>query len=144
MAVVAKVGDREWLYSARMFDLFRQEIESEAMKWRYGGGVELILANAHYSPDTSSARIDFTSAISIDLDKARQDGAFATVEHFFEDIIRYAENQTDTDPTWGFSDHMGARIGGSALKQLLLHMLPEALRPEARKAFHFYVKDLTN
>lgn len=142
MQAVARVGERDWLFSPKMFDALRQEIESEAKKWRYGGGVELILGNAVYQPEATTARIDFGSAIAVDLDKAHEDGAFVTVEHLFEDIIRYAENQDGTDPMWGLSDRMGRNIAGSALKALFIQISPEALRSEARKAFHFYVRDL--
>lgn len=68
MEVVARVGDNDWVFSAKMFDLFRQEIESEAEGWNYGGGVELILANARYDPTTVSATIDFSQAVVVDLD----------------------------------------------------------------------------
>lgn len=144
MEVVARVGDDNWLFSAKMFNRFREEIEREAKDWRYGGGVELILANARYDPTVVSATIDFTSAVVVDLDRATQEKAVVSVEHLFEDIIRYAESQQGADPAWGFSDHMGKRLTGSALKQLLLSILPQGLRPEARKAFHFYVRDLAS
>lgn len=94
----------------------------------------MILANARYIPEAQVAAIDFSSAVVVDLDKARQDSAVVTVEHLFEDIVRYAENQSASDPAWGFSDSMGWRIGGSALKQLILHMLPGPLRADTRNA----------
>jgi hypothetical protein len=141
--VVAKVGKVEWLFSEEMFDHFRDDIEQEAKNWRYSGGVDLILANARYQPKDTSAAVDFNTAVLIDLDKAKQEEAFANVEHLFEDIIRYAQRQNGTDPAWGFSDRKGSELIGSALKQLVLSTLPKPLRAEARKAFHFFVRDLT-
>ena len=142
MQVVAKVGDRDWLFSATMFNRFRQEVEREAKKWKYGGGVELVLANAHYEPNTSSAVIDFNSAVALDLDKGLADEAFVTVEHLFEDIVRYAEKQRHDDPARGLSNALGLEIVKSLPKRVLISLLPEAVRNDARKAFHFYIKDL--
>lgn len=86
--------------------------------------------------------LDFSSAISINLDKARSEKAINSVETFFENIFRYAEKQSGLDPTWGFSDQLGLKIAGSALKNVVLSILPKSLSGEARKAFHFTVKDI--
>ncbi len=141
MEVVYRVGERNWLFSARMFDIFRKEVELHS-KWRHGGGVELVLANARYDAKAHSAMIDFDSAIVVDLDRAKKIEAFTTVEHFFEGIIRYAEDSTGDDPTWGFSDQMGKKVAGSALRSLILWLLPEAVRADAERATHFVVRDL--
>src|SRR5258705_4272219 len=142
MQVVARVGNRDWLFSAQMFDLFRQEIEQHST-WRYGGGVELLLANAQYYAEESTAKIDFASAVVVDLDRAQKIDAFPSVEHFFEDIVRYVESSPGDDPTWGFSDRMGRKVAGSALRSLVLRLLPEAVRADAERAAHFVVRNLS-
>jgi hypothetical protein len=141
--VVARVGDNPWLFSAMLFDQFRQEIEQEAEGWTYGGGTELILANAHYDSSSESATVDFRQAIVIDLDAAIQENAITNVDHLFEEIVRYTEGQQGDDPTWGFSDRMGLNSVRRALKELLLSILPQAVRTDGRTAFYFYVRDLT-
>jgi hypothetical protein len=143
MEAVARVGDNDWLFSAKKFDQFRQEIEQEAEGWTYGGGTELILANAHYDSSSESASVDFRQAIVIDLDAAIQEKAITDVDHLFEDIVRYTEGQQGDDPTWGFSDRMGLKTARRALKQLLLSILPQAVRTDGGTAFHFYVRNLT-
>ena len=54
---------------------------------------------------------DFSSAITADLMKMKAEGAIQSVDSYFEAIFRYSEHQNGTDPTWGFSDHMGKQIG---------------------------------
>lgn len=131
----------EWLFSPSKFNDFRQEIESMT-KWRYNGGVDLILTNAKYDKDSEKAFLDFSSAIAVNLDRAKKDGAIDNVENFFEKIFQFAENQTGNDPTWGFSTKMELKVAGSALKSVLLSLLPRALRQEVRKAIHFLVVDI--
>jgi hypothetical protein len=62
---------------------------------------------------------------------------------FFEKIFRFAEDQSGEDPTWGLSDYLGLQVAGSALKSLLLLLVPETIRAEVRKALHLYVKDIS-
>jgi hypothetical protein len=139
--VVATVGGQNWLFSAEMFNRFRQEVENRT-SWKYGGGVDLLLANGRYDAQTENGTVDFTSSIAMNLDKAKEEKAILSVEQFFEEIFRYAEEQSGDDPTWGFSDRMGAQLAGSAFKSLILYLLPKSIREDARKAFHFYVRDI--
>ena len=130
-----------WLFSAQRFNSFRSEIESMS-RWRYSGGADLILTDARYNLDKKESELDFSTAIVINLDKAKAEKAIVNVEQFFEDVFRYAETQSGDDPTWGFSDRMGKRVAGSALKSLVLAILPKSIEEDARKAFHFYVSDI--
>ncbi len=127
-------------YSDEDFQDFRSEIEGRS-KWRYSGGADLLLTNARF--DGLRAWLDFSSIISADLMKMKADGAISSVDSFFEAIFRYAENQDGSDPTWGFSDHAGKRVAGSALKSLLISLLPKGLQDDAKHAFYFTVSDAT-
>ena len=100
-----------------------------------------MLINARF--DGRRAFLDFSSAITADLMKMRAEGAIQSVDSYFEAIFRYSEQQNGTDPTWGLSDHMGMQIGGSALKNLLLSLLPKGLQNDAKKAFHSAVSDIS-
>ena len=65
------------------------------------------------------------------------------MDSFFERIFRYAENQDGLDPTWGFSDQEGKRVVGSALKSMLISLMPKGLQEDTRRAFHFAVADVS-
>jgi hypothetical protein len=127
-------------YSDYEFDEFRSEIE-ERSRWRYSGGADLLLTNARF--DGTEVSLDFSSAISADLMKMKTDGAIQSVDAFFESIFRYAENQDGSDPAWGLSDQQGKRIAGSALKSLLISLLPKGLRDDTKQAFHFAISDVS-
>lgn len=72
----------------------------------------------------------------------KTDGAIVSVEQFFESIFRFAEEFDGSDPAWGFSDAQGRAIAGSALKRLVLSLLPKKLSDEAERAVHFVAKDI--
>jgi hypothetical protein len=73
-----------------------------------------------------------------------RDHAIHSVRRFFEDVFRFAESVTDPDPTWGFSDEMGVRTAGSALKRVILSLLPEELGAAYRRAKHFAIRDVSS
>ena len=128
------------LYYDHEFDAFRREIEVRT-KWRYSGGSDLLLTNARF--DGARARLDFASAISADLVKMKAEEAVSSVDSFFEAIFHYSEHQDGKDPTWGFSNGLGNQIGGSALKHLLISLLPKGLQADAKSAFHAVVSDIS-
>ena len=105
------------------------------------GGADLLLTNARF--DGTSAELDFSTAISADLVKMKSDGTINSVGSYFESIFQYSENQNGSDPTWGFSDQAGKRVAGSALRSLLISLLPKGLRDDAKHAFHDAVVDVS-
>ena len=110
-------------------------------QWRFSGETDLVILNARYDEADRKAVLEFSSVVSLTLERAQEDKAFGSVPAFFEQLIRFTEGYDGTDPAWGFSDAQGLRVGGSALKQLLLSLLPESLRGDAKKAFHLYIHD---
>lgn len=141
---VSELPEEEFLnyYSDYEFDSFRRDIESRC-QWRYSGGADLFLTNALFN-DYGGVELDFSSAIAADLIKMKADGAILSVDSFFETIFKYAESQDGKDPTWGFSDQAGKAVAGSALRSLLISLLPKGLQEDAKKAFHFAVADVSN
>lgn len=129
------------MFSAELFQRFRHDIERRS-RWRYSGEADLVLVNAGQD-SANEASLDFGSAIVCDLDRMIRDQAIHSVRRFFEDIFRFAEGVEGSDPTWGFSDSMGARIAGSALKRVILSMLPKSLDADYRRAEHFVVRDVS-
>lgn len=139
--VVARGQYSNWLYSARRFNEFRQEIEAQTT-WRYSGGADLILANAHSDPHGRNTRIDFACTVLCQLDQMKQDGAILSVETFFEQIFQFTESCKVGGPTWGFSAAKGIRSAGSVLKNLVLSLLPKELGDDVKRTMHFAVKDI--
>ena len=138
---VAVPGMDDWGYGPEVFNDIRQQIESRT-KWQYSGGCDLLLTNARFDSATQKADIDFSSTIVCQLDAMKEDKAIPSVERFFESIFRFAESADDRDPTWGFSDKQGLSVAGSALKRVVLSLLPRNLAADYRKAVHFAIRDV--
>lgn len=135
-------GSEPWLYSSERFNAFRQEIQS-ATTWDYSGGCDLLLTNARFDARIERAYLDFSSMISCQLNAMKDDQAIQSVEQFFESVFRFAESTNDDDPTWNFSDAQGIGIAGSALKRVVLSLLPKSLDADYKKAEHFVVRDVS-
>jgi len=143
--LIGSQGDSlDWIFSERDFNKFRHEIETRT-RWRYSGGTDLILANAIAGHRPDKAAIDFSTAISANLEQLKTDGAFLETGMLFEQIFRHADEHggDNEDPAWGFSDAAGLRLTGSALKELLLAALPKGVRNDVRRAWHFAVTDIS-
>jgi hypothetical protein len=137
------LGGKPWLYSAERFNAFREEFEKRTKwKWKYGGSCELLLMNARLDATTQQGELDFSSLVCCQLDAMKRDEAIQSIERFFEAVFRFAESSSDDDPTWGFSDTQGIGIAGSALKRVVLSLLPKGLDSDFRKAEHFAVRDI--
>jgi hypothetical protein len=72
-----------------------------------------------------------------------KDGAIQSVRRFFEHIFQFAEAAQMPDPTWGFSDQQGLRTAGSALKRVVLSLLPRDLGDDYKRAEHFAIRDIS-
>ncbi len=149
-SAVVTVGGKGWSFDVKAFDDVRKYVETRST-WKYSGGTDLILTNARlvmkYDKSTNAnwpqVEIDFSSAISVELKEMLSKKAIKSVGSYFEEIFRYAERQDGLDPTWGFSDSKGVASVLSALKALVLSLLPKPLRPEVEKAAFSAVRDLT-
>ena len=131
-----------WIFNLRMYDEFRRQIQQRS-SWRYSGEADLILMNAEFKESARNASLDFTSAIACDLDRMVKDQAIQSVRRFFEDIFKFAETAQTADPTWGFSDEQGLRVGGSALRRLVLSLLPRHLGDDYKRAEHFAIRNIS-
>ena len=131
-----------WSFSPKKFNMIRRQFE-KVCSWQYSGRVDLILTNALYDPDRKIATIDFSSSIVCKLDEMKATGAIPSVEPFFEQIARFAEEFTGDDPTWGFSDQLGVGVAQSALKRVVLSLLPKGLGGDVQKAMQMAVVDIS-
>jgi hypothetical protein len=138
---VVTINHTKWLYSDRLFNEFRAELEG-ATRWRYSGGSDLVLTNSTWDAERRSADLDFTSALAMNLEQAVADGAIPDVARWFERIFQFAEYNTDDDPTWGFGVSAGLVAAGSGLVSAILSLLPGSVGSEAKKLPHFMVANL--
>jgi hypothetical protein len=134
-------GSDPWLYSSGRFNAFREDLESRTA-WKYRGACELLLTNARYDSVADRARLDFSSTICCRLDEMLKSESIRSIETFFEVIFRFAESASDEDPTWGFSDARGLDVAGSALKRVVLSLLPKELGEDYKRAEQFVVQDV--
>ena len=135
--------DPAWMFSRKLYDRFRRDVERRS-RWRYSGEADLILLSGKRGSDDNTASLDFSSTIMCDLDRMLRDQAILSVRRFFEDVFRFADAVQTPDPTWGFSDQMGTRTAGSALKRVILSLLPKDLGAEYRRAEHFAIRDVSD
>ena len=134
--------DPPWMFSLEIYDRFRRDVERRS-RWRYSGEADLLLMNGKRGSDEKTASLDFSSTIVCDLDRMIRDKAIHSVRRFFEDVFRFAEGVKAPDPTWGLSDEMGTRTAGSALKRVILSLLPKDLGADYRRAEHFAIRDVS-
>jgi CRISPR associated protein Cas1 len=109
-----------WKFSDEAFNEIRRVIEYWT-KWKYSGTVDLVLANA-----LRDGRLIFSNTVCIDLSRAKEQKAIDSVEEFFEKVFQFCESYKGYDPTWDFSDRMGLLVGRSALKEMILSLLPSS------------------
>jgi hypothetical protein len=91
---VVTIDHTKWLYSDRLFNEFRAELEG-ATRWRYSGGSDLVLTNSTWDAEQRSADLDFTSALAMNLEQAVADGAIPDVARWFERIFQFAEHNSE-------------------------------------------------
>jgi len=140
--IVAKGETRNWLFSSLKFNEFRKEIESKT-RWQYSGSVDLLLTNVQYNSENQEVYLDFSSTLVLNLEKMISTGAIQSIEMFFEEIFRFAENTKSNNPTSSFSDKQGVSLGSNAFKQFLLSFLHKQLKDEFNKLESFVLKDVS-
>jgi hypothetical protein len=140
---VSGIRNAQWFFSPSVFNQFVTEIEAMT-SWTYSGGTDIIITNARYNAASKTASLDFSSALAIDLDKAKKEEAIQDIPHLIETIFEFVKNLNEDihDPAFVYSDRHGHRIIRSSLKNLLLSFLPKPFQPEARRAFHFIAQDI--
>ena len=132
--------EQRYFYSDDTFDNLRRDIEARC-SWRYSGGADLLILNAR---DLGRAELDFSCVICANLIKMKAEGAILSVDEYFEKIVRFTEDQSGSDPTWGFSDSLGHQGIVNGLKGLLVAALPKGIQDEAKRAFHNVVRDVSS
>lgn len=139
--VVAEIGKTRWLFSPEDFNATRAELQRMA-NWVYSGESDLLLAVARKS-ESQVARLDLSTAIACNLEEMLRDGAITSARAFFEQIFRFGETYTGSDPVFALSDRMGMRAGSNFLMDTVLSLVPESVRTSYKAAKHFAIRDVS-
>jgi hypothetical protein len=85
--IAQDVGGYDCFFSTERFNEARSEITAHST-WEYSGGCDLILANAGLrmnpsAPSRPEAYLDFSTALSVNLEKMKAEHAIDSVAGFF-------------------------------------------------------------
>ena len=138
---VTSVGGRPWMFNAAAFEGCRRDLENQT-RWKYSGETDLVLAVAR-KPQNGRAWIDYSSAISCNLEDMLRDGAITSVRSFFEQIFIAGESYKSSDPIWSLSDKLGVKVGGSLIIESVLALLPDQVKKSYKAAQHLAVRDVS-
>lgn len=127
-------------FDERAFIECTKQIERHC-NWTYSGETDMLLMNA--VGDDRRAKLDFSNVIDCPLEQMIRDGAIKSVNSFFTQIVRFVEKSDVDDPTWGFSNDMGLKVGGAGLLQVALGALPLEIGKQARKAAYFAIANVS-
>lgn len=139
---ITKIEGVNWLFSDIAFSNMIDELEAET-NWQYSGETELLLVSAE-KITSGDIKLNYSDSIVCNLEAMAKDNAFSSVRSFFSNIFRYANNYSDSNPTWSMSDKHGLIIGKSAIKDAVLSLLPNALKESYLKAEHYAIRNLSN
>jgi hypothetical protein len=122
--VVNGPGRIPWQFDYTAFNQFVSRIEQET-DWSYSDGVDLLLVNGSYDPHSDTAELDFSRAISLELDELKNTKALLTVERFFGRIFRFAQSSNGLDPLWGYHRDLLVNQSVPALRLVVEALLPK-------------------
>lgn len=140
LPVIAERDDEKWSFNAQKFDNLRRRIEGET-RWKYTGNAELVLFNAVYDQQSKKAFMDFSDAIAIDLQSAKENKLIYSVSELFETIFRSSENLFTENPSKELSGSLIRSSGKTSLTTMLFNLLPEKVRTETKRIYLFGTSD---
>jgi hypothetical protein len=136
---VVEIAGTTWSYSDQAFVNVIEGFESKT-KWKYSGENELLLLDV--SPALNDNEIfKINSAIVCNLESMKRDGAFTSVQAFFENIISYA-GSNECASLFAFSDHKGIDIAKKTIKDGILSFLPKLLQQTYREAENYVIRQI--
>ena len=129
-----------WYFSEIAFESLRRDIESHS-QWRHSGAVDLLLLDAIWEHDRGTF-LDFSTTISLNISREREEKRLPELSSFFETIFRYAE-ASDSTTTWRYSDDRLPSLCASVLERGLASMVPGFVFESAKEANMFAVRDMS-
>jgi len=143
----------EWHYSVEAFSRAVKVIE-ENSSWTYQGGTELLLftvktslTNYHRHDESrrgqSSSDVDFSSAISLQLDLLKERKLIDSIERLFEIIFRFAKNYKGDDPIQALTAQELRVSLVNGFSRTLMSLIPAGSKERAEYAAQFAVRDLS-
>lgn len=139
---VATVDGMEWVFSRRAFVDLLEDIERTA-GLKYDGSPWLLLMNSYFDGD--HARLDYSRIVWVNFREAIADGAVSTPTQLAEYVFQFAKSVNERphgskDPAWEVSDDLGRKVLKRGLKEALISVLPDWLKPSVRQAVHFAIR----
>jgi len=131
----------KWSFSNRKFNKLRIWFERETI-WQYSGEVDLLMMNSRFYPETEKASLDFSSAVSCRLDELVKTRLIATIESFLEDICRAADQGDIQNPVRAVSRDLALHESRSAVKRLVLSLIPRGIGDDLNAISRFAVRDI--
>lgn len=141
---VVTVGDGEWAFARSAFVELLTEIEATAGV-AYDGSPCLLLLNSYFNGLRERAYLDYSRIVWINFREALSDGAISTPTQLAEYVFQFAQEANkrprgSKDPVWEVSDGLGRRVLKRGIVDALLAVLPDWVKPSARRAIHFAVR----
>lgn len=139
--VVAKMGERTWLFSEHAFSEAIDELKRQTL-WTYSGECELVLLAAVARPE-GAVRLTYETAIVCNLEAMLRDNAITSVRAFFTSIFDFSNSAIRDNVTWALSDVEGAKVAKDFLRDTVLNLLPTSVAKGYRKARHVAIRDIS-
>ena len=139
---IATVDNKTWFFDVKAFTQFVEELETKS-KWRYLGGVEILLINSKQKSLNANVEFDFLNAIHCKLDSMLDDGVVSTSNEFLEFLIQYCK-ENDNQTTAGFVKKVGGKAVRYSLWMTLLSLLPKSIAEQGKNMSHYLLRDFKN
>lgn len=145
------IDDQYWKGDFRTSN-FVKSIESfeKNLDRKYSGQCSVIIcrATSHHSQKDEqgmsqiTSTIDTSSVIEFDLEKAQKEKLIEAPKTLFEEIIRFAKENSETPDQWLLSDRLGVKALGSAVFDSILQYLPSGVRKAFKAADYYRIRSL--
>lgn len=134
-------GSDPWFFNVIDFDALRKQVQ-KCSTWRYSGEADLILLNTKRVDSGGGTVLDWSSAICCDLGEMKKDKAIDSARRFFEEIFSFVDEYDGENPVWDFSDQQGTSKAKSGLINLVLSVLPKAIKAFYSETKHLAIRNI--
>lgn len=120
-------GGETWRFDEQAFQEFVNVVES-ASTWQYSQGVELVLTNASFNPFDDTTSLDFSHAVTVQLDKLvkhQDQNARWSVGNLLGRLVRFAKSSNGMDPTWRVRRDLITSGVGNSVYYVTISLLPK-------------------
>ena len=138
---VWEIENVPWRFNVQKFNELRKAFEAET-KWKYSGETDLLLFQAGLN-SSKSIEFDYSDAIIINLEKAKNENAISSVRGLFEIIFRISDHLHKDNLPMELSAKLIVDTGKKAVFPLLVSFLPERFRKDVTKVYTFCTENIS-